>query len=801
MQVQASTTPGILQLHHLRPNDLQQLQQNPAVKYIDQPARKAVEELELKDSDLSANTVAAVHALYPNLAGQGVVVSVKENPFDTTDIDFKNRYILSPAFDEPHALHATTMATIIGGGGNSSPLAKGVAWQSTLTSSSFANLMPDDTEQLLQQEVSVQNHSYGVGVENYYGLESMAYDEQVHKQPHLLHIFSSGNSGTATPETGTYAGLAGFANLTGQFKTSKNTLSIGALNTDGTVGELSSVGPAYDGRIKPELVAHGVGGTSEAAAVASGVAALLQQAYLQQHNTLPSAALVKALLINSADDAGEPNVDFESGYGNIDALGAMQTLQEERHFTGSLSQGQQQQFTLEIPSGVQELKLTLVWHDPAATPDAPKALVHDLDLRLRHLPSGQQWLPWVLSAHPHPDSLQKSARRGPDHLNNIEQVTLQQPNAGTYTIDVTAFDLPAGASQQFYLAYEYSTGLTFTYPSLNTTLLAGQTNRIRWSGQAAGTASLYFRNTSTSSGWQLIADDVNLTQGYYDWTAPAELAQAQLKLEAPSQTMLSEVFILSGQTQARLTLNCEGQTLLQWPALAGAAQYQVYSLSGSHLQPLRTTSDTLIVFTEDFVQAQYFAVAPIVGGVAGINSLAEVLNPQQSLCYTLNFLPEQPVMETVLFNLDLSTTYGLQQVTLERLEQGAFQAVQTQTTPQQRYLLHDPTAAPGLNRYRARIQAQGQVYYSQEEEIFFTSPGYVQVAPNPVATGQEVQVIAYGEGSAQLQLYNMLGQLVYSGSDSGTIKTLPTQGLAPGMYTLRVLTDQGNKLSTRLLVQ
>ncbi len=68
---------------------------------------------------------------------------------------------------------------------------------------------------------------------------------------------------------------------------SKNTLSVGAVDSQGKVSPLSSRGPAYDGRIKPELVAYGEGGTSEAAALVSGVSLLLQQAYREQQNHLP----------------------------------------------------------------------------------------------------------------------------------------------------------------------------------------------------------------------------------------------------------------------------------------------------------------------------------------------------------------------------------------------------------------------------------------------------------------------------------------------------------------------------------
>ncbi|QKG51544.1 S8 family serine peptidase [Hymenobacter sp. BRD67] len=136
--------------------------------------------------------------------------------------------------------------------------------------------------------MSVQNHSYGTGIENYYGLEALGYDQQTRQLPTLLHVFSSGNSGTDASADGLYKGLVAVANLTGQFKMSKNSLAVGATDALGQVAALSSRGPAYDGRIKPELVAYGDAGSSDASALGSGAALLVQQAYRDsQGGTLP----------------------------------------------------------------------------------------------------------------------------------------------------------------------------------------------------------------------------------------------------------------------------------------------------------------------------------------------------------------------------------------------------------------------------------------------------------------------------------------------------------------------------------
>src|SRR5206468_12866006 len=103
----------------------------------------------------------------------------------------------------------------------------------------------------------------------------------------------------------------------------KNMITVGHMDSLGVVLSLSSRGPAYDGRIKPELVAFAEDGSSGAAAIVSGIALTLQQAYKALHGADPSSALIKAILLNSADDVGSKGIDFISGYGAANAYKAI----------------------------------------------------------------------------------------------------------------------------------------------------------------------------------------------------------------------------------------------------------------------------------------------------------------------------------------------------------------------------------------------------------------------------------------------------------------------------------------------
>ena len=783
-----------------------QLAVAPGVEFVDVADRQAYEERRLGNSDLSVNAISAVFARYPGLSGQGLTASLKEMPFDPDDIDLKGRVVNPGAFVRPYSDHATAMATLLGGAGNSDRLGRGAARAVRLATSDFARLLPDDGAQLAQAGISVQNHSYGVGIENYYGLESQAYDQQTQQQPQLLHVFSSGNVGAAASPSGPYQGIVRFANVSGQFKMSKNTLTVGATDPSGQVAALSSRGPAYDGRIKPELVAHGEGGSSESAALVSGLSILLQQQYRDQHvGTLPPAALVKAVLLNSADDLGTPEVDFLSGFGQADALGAVSTMRAGRFFGGSASQGTGQVFRLTVPAGQQQLKATLVWSDPAATANAATALLNDLDLELVAVGTGQRWLPWALSAYPHADSLARPARRRADHLNNVEQITLTLPAAGTYELHVRGFAVPQGP-QAFSLAYEINApGLTWTYPTRPENLRPAATATLRWqwNGPAAATARLDYRPVGRPT-WRVLSAAVPLADRRTAWAVPDTAVLAQLRLVSGSSEFVSDTFAIVRAPALQVGYTCPDEALLQWARVPGVARYQVYQLGATNLEPLAQTADTTLVLGRAQLPTLHYAVAPVVGGRVGQPGLTINYTTQGTACYFRSFLPRQLVDETIRFDVILGTVYRLKSATLERQRpDGSFEAVQTVSPVTSTALtFNDRPTAAGRYLYRVRLDnTAGQQFYSGLEEAFLLRAGLAQAYPNPVAAGQPLQLVLNTSGGAVVQLYDMLGRFQRKATAEGVINQIDTNGLRPGVYLLRVQAEGQAAQVLRVVVQ
>ncbi|MBN2505484.1 MAG: S8 family serine peptidase, partial [Verrucomicrobia bacterium] len=204
-------------------------------------------------------------------------------------------------------------------------------------------------------------------------------------------------------------------------------------------------------------------GSSMAAAAVSGVLALMQQYFEQEKTLTNSPALMKALLINGARDLKE-TYDYElrnyinyQGWGLVSLTNSLpedltptpdtptSLFMADQDPARALATGHTQLWTVTLTSNAQSapLRVTLVWTDPPGHPSASQVkLVNDLDLVVtegtnsyvgNNFPLGAAYCaPSDLSSPTNGASLD-SLR---DVVNNVENVFLEPPLAGAYTIAV-----------------------------------------------------------------------------------------------------------------------------------------------------------------------------------------------------------------------------------------------------------------------------------------------------------------------------------------------------------------------------
>lgn len=636
--IEAYTTGNIV-VAAIKNERLQEIASRNYVKYMELiPAPDVKEDTDGRGLHRSSN-LDTQRTGGRNYDGKGIGVLVRDDGIVGPHIDFQGRIDNSRASNSgPN--HGDAVAGILAGAGNLNPENRGMAAGSNLFISNYGSSFLDNTTTgyIANGSVHITNSSYGNGCNAGYTTTARTVDSQTITTPHLLHVFSAGNSNFN--DCG-YGGGTRFGNITGGHKQGKNVMAVANVRENGVLATSSSNGPATDGRIKPDITAHGQGhvstdenntyrtfsGTSGAAPGIAGVAAQLYQAYQELGNgSLPESALIKAIMLNTANDAGDIGPDFEYGWGIVNGLRAVKSIENGTYINNSISQGGSQTSVIVVPANTAQLKVMLYWSDPAALPGVTTALVNDLDMTLTE-PSGTVNDPFILNSAPNSFTLDQPATNGPDHLNNMEQVLINNPVAGNYTVDISGFNIPMG-SQNYYIVYDIiQERLTLTYPDGGESFTPGSTEIIQWDAfNTTGNLNLqYSINNGTS--WINIATVSGATTLHL-WNIPNNVSGTCLVriTDATNNTSQStNVFSIANRVNSVIvTQVCDTFINISWNAVAGASSYDIYLL-GQETMELNGNSTTLSydIPITDPNDTQWIAVVPKGGnGWKGLRSNA-----------------------------------------------------------------------------------------------------------------------------------------------------------------------------------
>ncbi len=735
------------------------------------------------DQNFSINSVTKAHINFPSVKGENQIVSVKDDFFNVKDVDLLNKHIPSQTQSSIVSSHATDMATIVSGLGNSSVLGKGAAPDAKIQSSDFMNIYPDETADL--QGVSTQNHSYGTVIENFYGSLANAYDTQLSLNPNLTHCFSSGNNG-----------LEGYKSITGNFKQSKNSIVLGCIDQNEIIMPFSSRGPAYDGRIKPELVAFSSQGTSNSTALTSGIIALMKQHYEIINHTALTNALTKAILVNSAKDLGTSGPDFIYGYGNVNADKCLKTISENRITSGTAASGQTNLHQITVPPNAKNLKITLVWNDLPAPINSNICLINDLDLEVLS-PENNTFLPWILN----PDIPEQPAVRGKDKINTIEQVTIENPSSGLYTIKTAGtyiFNMP----QDYSIAYEYELENQFewNYPvSHDNFPYDGKTiSPFKWQSSfsdASAQLSISFNNGTT---WEILSDNIQLKSEQFTYM-PSEqkFAKAKLKMNIQGIDYISDSFTISYDLNIRNSLVCSGATEINWDKPAGVETFNIYQLTGNSFEFKEQITNSVYTYTD----GKIYTVAAVFDSNEGIKSESTLEYAQNSNCYFelafAEILDDKVKITTSLFSL-----YNIKRIELVKLNNGSEAVIGTiQDVNSKTFSFSDETPVKGKNTYKINIILENDNVVSSSildtnysgDELFF-------VYPTLIHQNEELNIETHKEESAVFYLYDINGQNIVTSPLLSKNNTINLKITSAGIYLYKIITNSGGVQTGKIAV-
>jgi hypothetical protein len=451
------------------------------------------------DEDNDPTTVYRLHGnsgSYMNqigYTGQGVTIAVADTGIgdgtigDAGHPDFTGRVIGGYSYQggwedgHSHGTHCSGSAagdTHLGTGSkvyNDYYSGQGSAPDSELFSVKIFNswgsyIGPTDTYNIIQvasenSDAYIHTNSWGAAISGSYDNRASGYDEAVRKEDMVVTV-SAGNSGPSYTRIGSPA-------------TGKNVITVGGsqpynppegYNNPENMYSSSSRGWTQDNRIKPDVLAPAQrvysampggsyaykSGTSMSNPAVAGAAAVTIQWYEENHGYRPSPAMIKALLINTANqmdgNTEGPIPNRDEGWGMVDISKLERPLNnpipfylfdQEHIFTES---GQVEEYLISSDSPGVPFKVSLVWTDKEAPEGtgSGRTLINDLNLEVIS-PSGSVYKANAFSngwtvAGANTMSIFDYSGDGWDDTNNVENVYIHpdEVEMGLYTIRIIA---------------------------------------------------------------------------------------------------------------------------------------------------------------------------------------------------------------------------------------------------------------------------------------------------------------------------------------------------------------------------
>lgn len=418
-----------------------------------------------------ADFVEALHGL----TGAGVRVEVMDLGCDTTHPDFDDFLVHNGNVVDGG--HGTCTSGIVLGDGTNRPGARGAAPDATLIIADNGSAWAggnryNHTGQLVNPALAyqcvIQSNSWGSSLTTSYNSTSQNMDLILFDHARISVCQSQSNAGTTQSRPEAWA---------------KNIIAVGGIIHNDTTGKGddswgggASIGPAADGRIKPDLASFfdailcadqvgglgysgtdyysSFGGTSGATPIVAGHLALVYEMWhlglfgnahpgATPFENAPNNTTAKALLINSASQwsfsgAAHDLTRTHQGWGHpdleqlVNATARMLVIDESE----VLTELQTRTWNLEVLPGEARLAATLVYRDPPGTTSAATHRINDLDLTLTS-PTNVVYRGNVGLATGNTSTAGGTA----DTKNTVENVFLTNPEAGLWTVEVRASDV------------------------------------------------------------------------------------------------------------------------------------------------------------------------------------------------------------------------------------------------------------------------------------------------------------------------------------------------------------------------
>ena len=641
--------------------------------------------MELHNREAARLSAATFLRLPIALSGRGLTgKNVRVGIWDANvgdHVDYGNR-VHRQEFEMPGSTHGMhTTGTVIGSG-LVDERGRGMAPEAEIWTNNFniqsngKKVVQEMYETYMKERITLTSNSYGYSRAafcdfdeylNYSFLGNTEIDELAYMYPALTHVFSAGNAQGECMQPFSHATNYG-----------KNIISVAALDAFGGMSDFSSFGPLEDGRMFPVISARGAkvystvleqgyalkNGTSMACPTVTGHLALLTQRYMQLHGgATPYNYFLKALIANTARDAGNPGPDYKFGFGILDAEAAVTAIENSWHKLSELKRGDPEQVTtIKVPTGVKELRVMLCWNDPVAAKDYVKGecpLINDLDLSATM--GSQAYLPFTLDPSK-PDANAVSTK--PNKVDNIEQIVIANPAAGDFVVKVSGI-VKQGDKQQYALVwyYDYKTPELFSplpgdvYSPKETIYLRAEnvSEQVRVDLSQDGGKSFVSLGMFDKCSAVSLPGDIAPTD-----KAVLRLTDANgISISTKGYfTIMPQVYDLALEATSCSTSDWK----LKWPTVKGATKYEVLraDINNATYNKIGESATTEFLIPAEYVTKER--------NIYSVQAVADNIRSRRSVAVVADKIMPMPLTETDLPYTETFVGWPLQNTEIEKGE-------------------------------------------------------------------------------------------------------------------------------------
>ncbi len=206
----------------------------------------------------------------------------------------------------------------------------------------------------------------------------------------------------------------------------------------------------------------------------------------------------------------------------------------------------------------------------------------------------------------------------------MEQVLINNPSSGDYSLDISGFNVPIGP-QEYFVVYEViSDNITVTFPNGEESLVVGEAEVIHW--DAINTTEDFVLEYSVDNGtnWINIATVSENTTNYV-WNTPASVTGSALVRVSSGSFMdtSDDNFSIAPQVEGfTFSKICPTEVTFDWEAVDGADFYDIYLLGDKFMEVVGSSSTTTI--TLPIAEVTLWAAIVAKNSIEGWSSLRTI---------------------------------------------------------------------------------------------------------------------------------------------------------------------------------